>query len=91
MVVSEPSYHGKPRSDYEGPAVVVEKLTGVWSRRVPGGIEIILPDRVKDWILSTHLAGEVSASAFPFSYGGEFYSVDLLRSFYVPANEISNY
>ena len=91
MEILDPCYLGNVNKDYNGPAVVVEKLCGVWSRRVPGGIEIFLKDAVRDWILSTHLAGDVSASSFPFKYGSDFYSVNLMRSFYVPVQEISNY
>ena len=91
MVISDPCYRGDLAADYEGPAVIVEKLVGVWSRRIPDGIEIFLTDSVRDWILSTHLAGEVSHSMFPFKYGNQYYSVDLKRSFYVPCFEISNY
>ena len=77
-----PIYYGGESTQEWLPAVDVSKLRGVWVRRLEDGIEIILPEAVRSWILSTHFADEYPGSFTPFKAFGRYYLVDLTECSY---------
>ena len=77
-----PIYYGAESKHEWMPAVDVAKLRGVWLRRIEDGIEIILPDSVRSWILSTHFAEVTSVPFTPFKAFGKCFLVDLTECSY---------